>query len=54
MKRKKEKTLKSKMVFNKATAMKFCKTSYYVAASQNMKDYEFIQNEKKRLSTTDK
>jgi retron-type reverse transcriptase len=50
-KRLKKLILKSTSVFNKKIAIKFSKTSYYKAQAQDIKDYDFREKEKQRLST---
>lgn len=48
---KKYKKLKSKFIFDKKQAKKFTKIHYYQAQAKNMKAYEFLMKEKRRLNT---
>jgi retron-type reverse transcriptase len=43
--------LKSLIVFNKKSAIRFSNLDYYRAQSKNMKSYVFLESEKRRLST---
>lgn len=43
--------LKSKIIFDKKQAMRLVDPSYYKAQARNMREYEFLEKEKQRLST---
>jgi hypothetical protein len=44
-------TLKATVAFDKKIAKSYTKTSYFKAQQKNLKDWDFIQQEKRRLST---
>nr|YP_010700507.1 putative group II intron reverse transcriptase/maturase mat7 [Strombomonas costata]WCH63646.1 putative group II intron reverse transcriptase/maturase mat7 [Strombomonas costata] len=46
--------MKAKTIYNKKIADKFHDSRYYESNEQNIKDYEFIENERKRTKTSKK
>lgn len=46
-----KKLLKANFTFDKKIAMGLCKIDYYKAHDQNMKMYEYLEKEKRRLAT---
>lgn len=48
---KNKKTFKAQTIFSKKIAKKMVNTSYYRSQGKNTKEYEFIENQKIKLST---
>lgn len=48
---KRKQTLKATVAYSKKIAKSYSKVSYFKAQQKNMKDWDFIQQEKRRLST---